>query len=164
MLHVVDLWPFPHTQAVRTTGPPCRRSSPSARVSTTTSPWTFPSSSKRPSRSCTTSGCVSESRTTQYCRHEKDSTHNFTAALHWESPVCSLSVLPSSRRHTFRQHVWLPGLVLRGRVSRCWLWPRHAVVPAVYPLFLHLLVQTTVRGLQVSWNIAGRAGAILEKN
>lgn len=140
-MHVVDLWPL---QDVRTTGPLCQRSSPSAHASTTTSPWTFPSSTKRPSRSCTTSGCVSESRTTPALPYD------FAATLHWESAArwlarCALS----SRRHTLRQHVRLPGLVLRGRDSRHRLWPRHAVVPLVHPLFFRLLVQTTVRGLQV---------------
>ncbi|CAG07817.1 unnamed protein product [Tetraodon nigroviridis] len=53
-----------------------------------------------------------------------------------------------SRRHALRQHVRLPGLVLRGLVPRGGLRPGHAVVPALHPLLLRLLVQTAVRGLQ----------------
>lgn len=68
-LHVV----YPLTsspQGVRTTGPRCLRSSLSARVSTTTLQWTFLLSTRRPSRSCTTCGCVSGYDTSQdqkYC-------------------------------------------------------------------------------------------------
>lgn len=75
---VLSKGPWPHMvypltsswQGVRTTGPHCLRSSPLARVSTTTLQWTFLSSSRRPSRSCTTCGCVSGSDTSQdqkYC-------------------------------------------------------------------------------------------------
>lgn len=70
--------PWPHVvhpltsspQGVRTTGPRCLRSSLLAHVSTTTLQWTFLSSTRRPSRSCTTCGCVSGSNTSQdqkYC-------------------------------------------------------------------------------------------------
>uniref|UniRef100_H2UC07 Secretory carrier-associated membrane protein n=1 Tax=Takifugu rubripes TaxID=31033 RepID=H2UC07_TAKRU len=58
------------------------------------------------------------------------------------------SALLSSRRHALREHVRLPGLVLRGLVSRGGLWPGHALVPALHPLLVCLLVQTAVRGFQ----------------
>lgn len=60
------------------------------------------------------------------------------------------SAVLSSRRHALREHVRLPGLVLRGLVSRGGLWPGHALVPALHPLLVRLLVQTAVRGFQVS--------------
>lgn len=78
LYNIFSKGPWPHVlylltsfpQGVRTTGPRCLRSSPSARVSTTTLQWTFLSSTRRPSRSCTTFGCVSGSDTSQdqkYC-------------------------------------------------------------------------------------------------
>lgn len=60
----------------------------------------------------------------------------------------------SSRRHALCEHVRLPGLVLCGCISWCRLWPGHAMVSALYPLFFCLLVQTTLRGFQVSGQIA----------
>lgn len=61
----------------------------------------------------------------------------------------------SSCGHALRQHVRLPGLGMRGFVSRGGLWPGHAVVPALHPLFICLLVQTAVWGIQVSCDPQG---------
>lgn len=109
--------------------------------------WTFLLSSKRQSRSCTTCGCVSISSiffkkkliTPPYC---------FESVSY--IAVFMLLFFTSSCRHTFCEHVWLPGLVLCGYKSWCRFWFGHALVSAVYPLFIHLLVQTAVRGIQVS--------------
>lgn len=78
LYNILSKEPWPHVvypltsspQGVRTTGPRCLRSSLSARVSTMTLQSTFLSSTRRPSRSCTTCGCVSGSDTSQdqkYC-------------------------------------------------------------------------------------------------
>lgn len=47
------------------------------------------------------------------------------------------------------EHLWLPGLVLRGHRTGSGLWPVNALVHALHTLFLCLLVQAAVRSLQV---------------